>query len=112
MFDQNTTFGAIQAGNVFMFVPDISSIRGAASNVINLLDSKPEIIDANLTVKEPVGRIRFEDIHFCYPLDLASVSSVAFPSPSNLVPLLPPSDRPVQDNQLSFNLWSGFMTLF
>lgn len=53
-----------------MFVPDISSARSAASNVINLLDSKPEI-DATSTegivLKDPVGRIRFEDIHFRYP---------------------------------------------
>jgi len=53
-----------------MFVPDISSARGAAINVIELLDSKPDI-DANSTegivLKDPVGRIRFEDIHFRYP---------------------------------------------
>ena len=53
-----------------MFVPDISSARGAAVNVINLLDSKPDI-DTNSTegiiLKDPIGRIRFEDIHFRYP---------------------------------------------
>ena len=48
----------------------MSSARGAAVNIIELLDSKPDI-DADspegIVIKEPVGRIRFEDIHFRYP---------------------------------------------
>ena len=48
----------------------MSSARGAAINVIELLDSKPDI-DADspegIIYKDPVGRIRFEDIHFRYP---------------------------------------------
>ncbi|KAF8957257.1 multidrug resistance protein 1 [Flammula alnicola] len=44
----STTFGAIQAGNVFSFVPDISSAKGAGSDIIKLLDSRPEI-DAEST---------------------------------------------------------------
>jgi ATP-binding cassette, subfamily B (MDR/TAP), member 1 len=67
---QSTTFGAIQAGNVFMFVPDMSSARGAASDIVTLLDSMPEI-DSESTeggVLESVqGRIRFQDVHFRYP---------------------------------------------
>jgi len=75
MFDffvslMSTTFGAIQAGNVFSFVPDISSAHGAAINVLELLDSKPEIdaaSDEGIVPKEVVGRLRFEGVHFRYP---------------------------------------------
>ncbi|PPQ91666.1 hypothetical protein CVT25_012879 [Psilocybe cyanescens] len=68
----STTFGAIQAGNVFSFVPDISSAQGAGSDIIKLLDSTPEI-DAESTegkvidAKAVQGHIRFENIHFRYP---------------------------------------------
>ena len=68
----STTFGAIQAGNVFTFVPDISSAKGAASSIITLLDSVPEI-DAESPEGKMVehekaqGHIKFEDIHFRYP---------------------------------------------
>lgn len=55
---------------MFSFVPDVSSARGAAVNVIELLDSKPDI-DADstegLVLTDIVGRIRFEGIHFRYP---------------------------------------------
>ncbi|KAF8580728.1 multidrug resistance protein 1 [Ramaria rubella] len=40
---QSTVFGAIEAGNVFNFVPDISSAQGAGSDTIHLLESTPEI---------------------------------------------------------------------
>lgn len=53
-----------------MFVPDMSSARGAASDIVTLLDSMPEI-DAESTeggVLESVkGRICFQDVHFRYP---------------------------------------------
>ncbi|KJA18017.1 hypothetical protein HYPSUDRAFT_169806 [Hypholoma sublateritium FD-334 SS-4] len=68
----STTFGAIQAGNVFSFVPDISSAKGAGSDIIKLLDSRPEI-DAESTEGKIVpaenvrGHIRFENVHFRYP---------------------------------------------
>ncbi|KAF8149154.1 P-loop containing nucleoside triphosphate hydrolase protein [Crassisporium funariophilum] len=68
----STTFGAMQAGNVFSFVPDISSAKGAASDIIKLLDSTPEI-DAESTEGKTVnpktaqGHIRFENVHFRYP---------------------------------------------
>ncbi|KAF8158097.1 P-loop containing nucleoside triphosphate hydrolase protein [Crassisporium funariophilum] len=68
----STTFGAIQAGNVFSFVPDISSAKGAGSDIIKLLDSIPEI-DAESTEGKAVdektvrGHLRFENIHFRYP---------------------------------------------
>jgi len=69
---QSAVFGAIQAGNVFSFVPDVSSAKGAASAIIKLLDSVPEI-DSESTEGKKVdpattrGHIRFENIHFRYP---------------------------------------------
>jgi ATP-binding cassette subfamily B (MDR/TAP) protein 1 len=39
----SVTFGAIQAGNVFSYVPDISQAQSAASGIIHLLDSRPEV---------------------------------------------------------------------
>jgi ATP-binding cassette subfamily B (MDR/TAP) protein 1 len=68
----STTFGAIQAGNVFAFVPDISSAKGAGAAIIKLIDSIPEI-DAESTEGKRIsgetvrGQIRFENIHFRYP---------------------------------------------
>ena len=67
---QSTTFGAIQAGNVFSFVPDISSAKGSGSDLIKLIDSRPEIDAESTEGGKPVtsrGQIRFEDIHFRYP---------------------------------------------
>ena len=67
---QSTTFSAIQAGNVSSFVPDISSAKSAATDIIHLMDSIPEI-DAESTEgdvpKDVQGRIRFENVHFRYP---------------------------------------------
>ncbi|SCV74374.1 BQ2448_6806 [Microbotryum intermedium] len=63
-------FGSIQAGNVFNYVPDMSKARGAASDVVTLMDSRPDI-DAEdpsgdkLTKCE--GHIKFQDVHFRYP---------------------------------------------
>ncbi|KAI0755198.1 P-loop containing nucleoside triphosphate hydrolase protein [Daedaleopsis nitida] len=66
----STTFSAIQAGNVFSFVPDISSAKGSAADIIELMDSMPEI-DAESTEgeipRDVQGRIRFENVHFRYP---------------------------------------------
>ncbi|EMD39893.1 hypothetical protein CERSUDRAFT_81221 [Gelatoporia subvermispora B] len=66
----STTFSAIQAGSVFSFVPDMSSAKGAAADIVTLLDSRPEI-DAESTEGEipqnVSGRIRFENVHFRYP---------------------------------------------
>jgi ATP-binding cassette subfamily B (MDR/TAP) protein 1 len=62
-------FGAIQAGSVFSFVPDISSAKGAAEDILRLVDSKPEI-DAESSegpvVEEATGHIELRDIHFRY----------------------------------------------
>ena len=69
---QATTFGAIQAGNVFSFVPDVSSAKGAGSDIIKLIDSVPDI-DAESESGKKVdpaaakGHIKFEDVHFRYP---------------------------------------------
>lgn len=67
---QSTVFGAIQAGNVFSFVPDMSSAKGAASDIVDLLDSIPTIDAESTEGKVPQnvqGKIRFENIHFRYP---------------------------------------------
>ncbi|KAJ7761539.1 P-loop containing nucleoside triphosphate hydrolase protein [Mycena maculata] len=68
----SATFSAIQAGNVFSFVPDMSSAKGAASDIIRLLDAVPDI-DAESTAGKHIdsqaakGHIRMEGIHFRYP---------------------------------------------
>jgi ATP-binding cassette, subfamily B (MDR/TAP), member 1 len=72
MLPQSTTFGAMQAGNVFSFVPDVSSAKGAGSDIIKLLDSVPEIDAESNEGKKPdfdgvQGQIRVEDVHFRYP---------------------------------------------
>jgi ATP-binding cassette, subfamily B (MDR/TAP), member 1 len=57
---------------VFARAPDISSAKGAGSDVIKLLDSMPDI-DAESTKGKKVsavnvrGKMRLENIHFCYP---------------------------------------------
>jgi len=67
-----STFSAIQAGNVFSFVPDMSSAKGAATDILRLLDSVPEI-DAESPAGKKIdsaatkGHIRMEGIHFRYP---------------------------------------------
>ncbi|KXN88295.1 Leptomycin B resistance protein pmd1 [Leucoagaricus sp. SymC.cos] len=68
----SSTFGAIQAGNVFSFVPDISSAKGAATDIIKLLDSTPEI-DAESSEGKVVndskvqGHVKLDNVHFRYP---------------------------------------------
>ncbi|KWU43090.1 P-loop containing nucleoside triphosphate hydrolase protein [Rhodotorula sp. JG-1b] len=68
-------FGSIQAGNVFSYVPDMSSARGAAADYIELVDSIPAI-DAEdpsgelFDFKNAKGHIRFENVHFRYPTRL------------------------------------------
>ena len=51
-------------------MPDISSAKSAATDIIHLMDSTPEI-DAESTEgdvpKDVQGRIRFENVHFRYP---------------------------------------------
>ncbi|KAI6041412.1 P-loop containing nucleoside triphosphate hydrolase protein [Pisolithus marmoratus] len=65
-------FGSMQAGNVFSFVPDMSSARGAGAAIIKLLDTTPEI-DAeapdgkSFERRHVEGQIQLEDIHFRYP---------------------------------------------
>jgi ATP-binding cassette, subfamily B (MDR/TAP), member 1 len=60
----------MQAGNVFAFVPDVSLALGAATDIINLLDSRPDI-DAESKEgsipKDVKGHICFQDVHFRYP---------------------------------------------
>lgn len=55
---------------MFNFVPDMSSAKGAATDILNLIDARPEIdVESKEgTVLETVtGQIRFEDVHFRYP---------------------------------------------
>ncbi|GJJ15592.1 hypothetical protein Clacol_009870 [Clathrus columnatus] len=66
----SVVFSAIQAGNVFSFVPDMSSARGAANDLLNLFDSIPEIDAESKEGRLPQnveGHIRLEDVHFRYP---------------------------------------------
>ncbi|KIK97939.1 hypothetical protein PAXRUDRAFT_807077 [Paxillus rubicundulus Ve08.2h10] len=68
----STTLGAMQAGSIFAFVPDVSSARGAGSDIIKLIDSIPEI-DAESTEGKTLsensiqGQILLENVHFRYP---------------------------------------------
>jgi ATP-binding cassette, subfamily B (MDR/TAP), member 1 len=56
--------------SVFAFVPDISAAKGAATDIINLLDSTPSI-DSESTEgrfpKDVKGEVVLRDIHFRYP---------------------------------------------
>lgn len=55
---------------MFAFVPDISTARSSASDIINLLDSQPEINAESTEGKilhDVKGRIRIQDVHFRYP---------------------------------------------
>ncbi|KIP08244.1 hypothetical protein PHLGIDRAFT_127165 [Phlebiopsis gigantea 11061_1 CR5-6] len=66
----STVFGSMQAGNVFQFVPDMSSANEAAADIITLLDSVPTIdaeSPAGAVPRDVRGRIRFENVHFRYP---------------------------------------------
>ena len=66
-------FGSTQAGNVFSFVPDISSARNAGSDIIKLLDLRNEIDTESKEGKvvessDIKGHLRLENIHFRYPM--------------------------------------------
>ena len=43
MICQASVFSAIQAGNVFAYVPDISSAKGTSSDMVQLLNLRPKI---------------------------------------------------------------------
>ncbi|KAI0778584.1 multidrug resistance protein 1 [Trametes elegans] len=66
----STTFSAMQAGSVFVVIPDIASAKSAATDLLKLLDSRPKI-DAESpkgeTPKDVKGRIRFDNVYFNYP---------------------------------------------
>ncbi|KAG9046648.1 GTPase-activating protein [Tulasnella sp. UAMH 9824] len=66
------TLGATQAGQVFLFVPDIASARVSMESVIKLLDRVPDIDSESpegtkVDPKSVQGQIRFEDVRFSYP---------------------------------------------
>lgn len=55
----------------FNFVPDVSSAKGAADDMVRLLDSKPEIdADArdgvSLDQDQISGHLELRDVHFRY----------------------------------------------
>jgi ATP-binding cassette, subfamily B (MDR/TAP), member 1 len=68
----SVVFAAIQAGNVFMFVPDMSKAQSSSTSIIRLSDQVPEI-----DCDSPAGRVlddsavrghlRMDNIHFRYP---------------------------------------------
>jgi ATP-binding cassette subfamily B (MDR/TAP) protein 1 len=84
-------FGVIQAGNLFSFVPDVSSAKGAAEDMLRLVDSKPEI-DAESTegqiVEYATGHIELRDVHYSYreledgPRTLSRLSDLVFRVPA------------------------------
>ena len=62
----------MQAGGLFLFVPDMAAARNSAASMIKLFDTVPEIESdspdgktfAGISVK---GQIRLENVHFRYP---------------------------------------------
>ena len=58
----------MQAGNVFAFVLDISSAKGAANAIIQLLDSTP-LTDTESTGRKPVPgeMVQARNVDFIYP---------------------------------------------
>jgi ATP-binding cassette subfamily B (MDR/TAP) protein 1 len=65
-------FAAIQAGNVFNFVPDASKAGSSAQALFKLFDNVPEIDGLStegimLDTNKVEGHIRMEGIHFRYP---------------------------------------------
>lgn len=68
----STTLGAIQAGNMFAFVSDMSGARGSAADVVELLDSQPDIDSESIEGRKidrasTKGQIKFENVYFRYP---------------------------------------------
>jgi len=50
---QGIMFGAMQAGDVFAVVPNISPAKGAPNAIMELLDSTP-LVDTESTGRKPV----------------------------------------------------------
>ncbi|KAJ7622864.1 P-loop containing nucleoside triphosphate hydrolase protein [Mycena rosella] len=67
-----TTFGSMNAGNVFTFAGDLSSAKMAGTSMIRLLESGPGIPPHSTTTagkdsEKPEGHLKFDNIHFNYP---------------------------------------------
>lgn len=65
-------FSAIQAGNVFQFVPDASKAKQSATAIMRTIDTQPEIdadsTEGKMLIREQVkGDISFNGCHFRYP---------------------------------------------
>lgn len=55
---------------MFAFVPDISESHIAGSEIVQLLDEKPEVdaeSEEGKKLEKCVGKIHIEDVHFRYP---------------------------------------------
>ncbi|KAI0060427.1 P-loop containing nucleoside triphosphate hydrolase protein [Artomyces pyxidatus] len=66
----SVTYAAIQAGNVFSFVRDISSAVDAASDIVELLDSRPAIdtdCEQGKAIVDVRGELVLRDVRFQYP---------------------------------------------
>ncbi|KAH8920396.1 P-loop containing nucleoside triphosphate hydrolase protein [Atractiella rhizophila] len=65
-------FGANNVGNIFTFVPDASQGRGAASDILNLMDSRPKVDDESedgkkLSDEKEINKLEFRNVRFNYP---------------------------------------------
>ncbi|BEI85684.1 hypothetical protein CcaverHIS002_0510850 [Cutaneotrichosporon cavernicola] len=65
-------FAAIEAGDIFQFVPDASKANSAARSVFRILDNVPEVdADSDEGIKlDPAsvqGAVAFHHVHFRYP---------------------------------------------
>ncbi|TXT05131.1 uncharacterized protein COLE_06451 [Cutaneotrichosporon oleaginosum] len=65
-------FAALEAGDIFQFVPDASKANSAARSVFRVLDNVPEVdADSDEGVKlDPAtvqGTVAFHNVHFRYP---------------------------------------------
>jgi ATP-binding cassette subfamily B (MDR/TAP) protein 1 len=68
----SVVFAAIQAGNIFNFVPDMSKAQSSSTSIIRLADQVPDIDcesrDGKVLDDAAVqGHLRMEKVHFRYP---------------------------------------------
>jgi len=66
------TFGAMQTGGLFLFLPNMAAARNSVASMIKLSDTVPEIEADSPDGKtfagiSAQGQIRLENVHFRYP---------------------------------------------